>query len=61
MRSIRRTGVYVALALAALGGAPSALADVVTHTQHVHLGFTTSQPFTFHTSDSSCLGRVATT
>ena len=56
MRSTRRVGVLLALALSGLAAAPSALADVVTQTRHVRLGFTTSQPFTFHTSDSSCLG-----
>jgi hypothetical protein len=56
MRSTRRVGVLLALALIGLAAVPSALADVVTQTKHVQLGFTTSQPFAFHTSDSSCLG-----
>ncbi len=56
MRTIRRLALQGALAVAALAAAPTALADTVSHSEHVRLGFTTSQPFTFHRDDSSCLG-----
>jgi hypothetical protein len=56
MRIFRRAATLAAISLVALGLAPTASADVVTHTEHVRLGFTTSQPFTFHRSDTSCLG-----